>query len=173
MTGQELATATSYGINVIRVRAFNHEGPRRDNVFGIPWYAYQIAKIEQGLQDPEIKTGHTGDKRNFTHITDLVNAYWIAMEKCNPGELYLIGSDETEKIYTYREIIDKLISLSSNENISVKQVPEYTRPTAVPRLIGDTSKFRKLTGWKPELSVDKILEDTLDYWRDFVKNNDY
>ena len=112
-------------------------------------------------------------KRNFTHITDLVNAYWIAMEKCNPGELYLIGSDETEKIYTYREIIDKLISLSSNENISVKQVPEYTRPTAVPRLIGDTSKFRKLTGWKPELSVDKILEDTLDYWRDFVKNNDY
>tara|TARA_Y100001936_G_scaffold169582_1_gene165835 strand:- start:3113 stop:4099 length:987 start_codon:yes stop_codon:yes gene_type:complete len=163
----------SYGINVIRVRSFNHEGPRRDNVFGIPWYAYQIAKIEQGLQDPEIKTGHTGDKRNFTHITDLVNAYWIAMEKCNPGELYLIGSDETEKIHTYREIIDKLISLSSNENISIKQVPEYTRPTAVPRLIGDTSKFRKLTGWKPEISVDKILEDTLDYWRDFVKNNDY
>ena len=81
--------------------------------------------------------------------------------------------DETEKIYTYREIIDKLISLSSNENISVKQVPEYTRPNAVPRLIGDKSKFRKLTGWKPELSVDKILEDTLDYWRDFVKNNDY
>ena len=158
---------------MIRVRSFNHEGPRRDNVFGIPWYAYQIAKIEHGLQDPEIKTGHTGDKRNFTHIKDLVNAYWIAMEKCNPGELYLIGSDETEKIHTYREIIDKLISLSSIDNISIKQVPEYTRPTTVPRLICDTSKFRKLTGWKPEISVDKILEDTLEYWRDFVKNNDY
>jgi len=163
----------SYGINVIRVRSFNHEGPRRDNVFGIPWYAYQIAKIEQGLQEPEIKTGHTGDKRNFTHIQDLVEAYWIAMEKCNSGELYLIGSDETEKIYTYREIIDRLISMSSVNNISVKQVPEYTRPTSVPRLIGDTSKFRKLTGWKPEISVDKILEDTLEYWRDFVKNDDY
>ncbi len=163
----------SYGLDVIRVRSFNHEGPRRDNVFGIPWYAYQIAKIEQGLQEPEIKTGHTGDKRNFTHIQDLVEAYWIAMEKCNPGELYLIGSDETEKIYTYREIIDKLISMSSVENISVKQVPEYTRPTSVPRLIGDTSKFRKLTGWKPEISVDKILEDTLEYWRDFVKNDNY
>ena len=32
----------SYGLNVIRTRAFNHEGPRRENVFGIPWYAYQI-----------------------------------------------------------------------------------------------------------------------------------
>ena len=71
------------------------------------------------------------------------------------------------------QIIDKLISLSSIDNISIKQVPEYTRPTTVPRLICDTSKFRKLTGWKPEISVDKILEDTLEYWRDFVKNNDY
>jgi GDP-4-dehydro-6-deoxy-D-mannose reductase len=158
---------------VVRVRSFNHEGPRRDKVFGIPSYAYQIARIEQGLQESIIKTGHTGDKRNFTHIRDLVEAYWIAIEKCNPGELYLIGSDETEKIYTYREIIDKLISLSNFGEISVKQVPEYTRPTSVPRLIGDTSKFRNLTGWKPKISVDKILEDTLEYWRNFVKNNDY
>ena len=120
-----------------------------------------------------IKTGHTGDKRNFTHIRDLVEAYWIAIEKCNPGELYLIGSDETEKIYPDREIIDKLISLADIGEISVKQVPEYTRPTSVPRLIGDTSKFRNLTGWKPKISVDKILEDTLEYWRDFVKNNHY
>tara|TARA_B100000745_G_scaffold31998_1_gene20085 strand:- start:767 stop:1429 length:663 start_codon:yes stop_codon:yes gene_type:complete len=163
----------SYGINVVRVRSFNHEGPRRDKVFGIPSFAYQIARIEQGLQEPIIKTGHTGDKRNFTHIRDLVEAYWIAIEKCKPGELYLIGSDEMEKIYTYREIIDKLISLSDIGKISVKQVPEYTRPTNVPRLIGDTSKFRNLTGWKPKISVDKILEDTLEYWRDFVKNNHY
>ena len=85
---------TSYGINVIRVRSFNHEGPRRDNVFGIPWYAYQIAKIEQGLQDPEIKTGHTGDKRNFTHVKDMVRAYWLAVNKCKIGELYIIGSNE-------------------------------------------------------------------------------
>ena len=41
----------SYGLNIIRTRAFNHEGPRRDKVFGIPWYAYQIARIEAGKQD--------------------------------------------------------------------------------------------------------------------------
>jgi GDP-4-dehydro-6-deoxy-D-mannose reductase len=164
---------TSYGLNVIRVRSFNHEGPRRDNVFGIPWYAYQIARIENGLQEPVIKTGHTGDKRNFTHIRDLVEAYWIAIEKCTPGELYLIGSDESEKIFTYREIIDKLISLSKVKDICVEQVPEYTRPTSVPRLIGDTSKFRALTGWTPKFSIDKILLDTLEYWRNFVYNKHY
>ena len=163
----------TYGLNVIRLRSFNHEGPRRDNVFGVPSYAYQIARIEQGLQDPIIKTGFTGDRRNFTHIRDLVDAYWIAMEKCNPGELYLIGSDEREKIYTYKELIDRLISLSSVKGIEVKQIDEYTRPTSVPRLIGDTSKFRNLTNWTPKFNIEKILEDTLNYWREFVKEKMY
>jgi len=163
----------SYGLNVVRVRTFNHEGPRRDNVFGIPWYAYQIARIEEGLQEPVIKTGHIEDRRNFTHISDIVKAYWIALEKCNPGELYLIGSDENEKIYSYREIIEMLLKMSNVKGIKIEQDPQYVRPTAVPRLIGDTSKFRNLTNWHPEISIDKTLEDTLEYWRYFVKNKLY
>jgi len=163
----------SYGLNVVRVRTFNHEGPRRDNVFGIPWYAYQIARIEEGIQEPIIKTGHIDDRRNFTHIRDVVKAYWIALEKCSPGELYLIGSDENEKIYSYREIIEMLLDMSNVKGIKIEQDPQYVRPTAVPRLIGDTSKFRELTNWHPEISIDKTLEDTLEYWRFFVKNNLY
>jgi len=163
----------TYGINVIRLRSFNHEGPRRDNVFGIPSFAYQIARIEEGLQEAVIETGHIEDKRNFTHIEDLVEAYWLAIENCVPGELYLIGSDEPEKIFTYKDIIHKLISLSSIKDIQIKQVSKYTRPTSVPRLIGDSSKFRTITGWKPKYDIDKILIDTLNYWREFIKNNSY
>lgn len=163
----------TYDLNIIRIRAFNHEGPRRDNVFGIPSFSYQIAKIEQKLQEPVIRTGHIEDRRNFTHVRDMVEAYWLANEKCNPGELYLIGSDESDKIFTYREIIHKLIEMSYVKNIKIEQDPKFVRPTAVPRLIGDTSKFRHLTGWKPKIPIEKILEDTLQYWRDFVKNNHY
>lgn len=163
----------TYGINIIRVRSFNHEGPRRDNVFGIPWFAYQIARIEQNLQDPIIKTGHIDDRRNFTHIRDMVEAYWLAIENCIPGELYLIGSDKAEKIFSYREVIEKLIEKSSISNIKIEQDPKFVRPTTVPRLIGDTSKFHNITKWKPKMSIDKILEDTLEYWRDFVKHDYY
>tara|TARA_B110000438_G_scaffold30317_1_gene29519 strand:+ start:788 stop:1771 length:984 start_codon:yes stop_codon:yes gene_type:complete len=163
----------TYGLNVIRVRAFNHEGPRRDNVFGIPWFAYQIAKIEKGLQEPIIKTGHIEDKRNFTHIRDMVEAYWVAIEKCIPGELYLIGSDEPEKIYTYRQVVEILIKLSSVNDIKIERDEKYVRPTSVPRLIGDTSKFRELTGWSAKIPIEKILQDTLDYWRNYVKNDFY
>jgi len=163
----------SYGLNVIRTRAFNHEGPRRDNVFGIPWYAYQIARIEVGKQEPIVKVGHIDDKRNFSHVRDMVEAYWLAMEYCKPGELYLIGSEEPEKIHTFREAVELLIQMSTVDNIKIEVDPKFVRLTSVPRLIGDTSKFRELTGWKPKIGFGKILEDTLEYWRDFVRNNLY
>jgi GDP-4-dehydro-6-deoxy-D-mannose reductase len=163
----------TYGSNVIRVRAFNHEGPRRDHVFGLPSFSYQIARIENGLQEPIIKIGHIEDRRNFTHVRDMVEAYWLASEHCNPGELYLIGSDDANKIYTYRELLQRLIEMSTVSGITLEPDPSITRPTSVPRLIGDTTKFRNLTGWKPKLSIDIILKDTLEYWRNYVKNNLY
>lgn len=158
----------SYGLNVIRTRAFNHEGPRRDRVFGIPWYAYQIARIEKGLQDPVVKVGHVDDKRNFTHVRDMVNAYWMAVEKCKVGEMYLIGSEVESYVHTFRECVETLISMSKVKKITYKTDPQYVRPTQVPRLICDASVFVKATGWKPKISFETILTDTLDYWRDQV-----
>jgi GDP-4-dehydro-6-deoxy-D-mannose reductase len=161
----------SFGSNVIRTRAFNHEGPRRDKWFGIPWYAYQIARIEQGLQDTHVKVGHLDDLRNFTHVLDMVRAYWLAVEQCPPGELFLIGSERTEDIFTFRQALERLIGMSSVAGITYAIDPQYVRPTNVPRLICDAAKFRTLTGWTPEIGFDRILADTLEYWRAEVRAN--
>lgn len=165
----------SYDLNVIRTRAFNHEGPRRDYVFGIPSYAYQIAKIEVGKQNPIIRVGHIDDKRNFTHVKDLVRAYYLAMEKCIPGEMYVIGNEDSNHVHTFRECLEMLIEISKidREKIKIVKEPKFVRPTNVPRLIGDAKKFRELTGWEPKISFEKILEDTLNYWRRFVKDDLY
>lgn len=161
----------SYGLNVVRTRAFNHEGPRRDKVFGIPWYAYQIAKIEYGLQKPYLKVGHIDDKRNFTHVKDMVHAYWLAVEKCTPGELYLIGSEKEAHVSTFRQALERLIDMSTVSGISYEIDPQYVRPTQVPRLICDTSTFSSLTKWEPKISLETMLRDTLEYWRDQVKKH--
>ena len=160
----------AYGLNIRRTRAFNHEGPRRDKVFGIPWYAYQIAKIEKGLNEPHMRVGYLDDKRNFTHVKDMVAAYWLAVDKCIPGELYLIGSENKEDIHTFRDCLENLISMSTNSKITYEVVPEFVRPTQVPFLICDGTKFKKLTGWEPKIGYNKILTDTLDYWRNQVKS---
>lgn len=163
----------SYGTKVIRTRAFNHEGPRRDSVFGIASYAYQIARIEAGRQPPVVEVGHMDDRRNFTHVRDMANAYWIAVERCDPGELYLVGTELEGNIRTFGEALRDLIAMSSAKDITFRTKPEYVRPTSVPRLIGDTKKFEQLTGWKATISYEQILSDTLDYWRDFVRNGLY
>jgi GDP-4-dehydro-6-deoxy-D-mannose reductase len=155
----------SYGLNVIRTRAFNHEGPRREYVFGIPSYAYQIARIEVNLQPPVVKVGYLDDRRNFTHVQDMVAAYWLSTEKCQPGELYLIGSESEDSIHTFRQALEMLIAMSTVRPITYEIDPQYLRPTNVPRLIGDTSKFRSATGWSPRIPFRRILTDTLEYWR--------
>lgn len=155
----------SYGLNVIRTRAFNHEGPRRENVFGIPWYACQVARVEAGLQAPELRVGHLDDRRNFTHVADMVEAYLLAMEHLPAGELFLIGSEDETAIHTFREALEQLIAMSTVADIGYVIDPQYVRPTQVPRLIADCSRFRELTGWRPKLSYARILSDTLDYWR--------
>lgn len=159
----------SYGLNVVRTRAFNHEGARRDKVFGIPWYAYQIARVEKGLQEPLLKVGHIDDRRNFTHVKDMVRAYWLAVEKCDVGELYLIGSEAESHIFTFRQALEMLIEMSTAKGIKYEIDPQYVRPTQVPRLVCDNRKFVTATGWQPEIDFDTILSDTLAYWRDQLK----
>jgi GDP-4-dehydro-6-deoxy-D-mannose reductase len=160
----------SYGLNVIRTRAFNHEGPRRDKVFGLPMYAYQLAKIEAGLQEPVISTGVLTDRRNLTHVKDMVQAYWLAVNKCEPGELYIIGNNEEKLTHTYEYLLELLISKSTVDNIEHRIDDTLIRPVQVPRLICDPSKFYNLTKWKPLYDIDQIVGETLDYWRNYVNN---
>ena len=161
----------SYGTKVIRTRSFNHEGPRRDKVFGIPWYAYQIARIEKGLQEPMMEVGHIDDRRNFTHVKDMINAYWTAVEKCTPGELYLVGVEKESHIFTFREALEMLISMSTVKGIEYRIEQKYVRPVQVPRLICDNSKFTELTGWEPTIGFEEILADILSYWRNELEIN--
>lgn len=156
----------SYGFKVIRTRAFNHEGPRRDVMGALSSFAYQIAKIEKDLQEPVIEVGNLQAKRNFTDVRDMVEAYFLAMEKGKPGELYLIGSNQ---IFTIKQCLEMLIELSPMKNkIKYKVVPERVRPTELKLLVGKFDKFEKLTGWKPKTPFKETLESVLDYWRNFL-----
>lgn len=164
------AYSASYGFKVIRTRAFNHEGPRRKTMGAIASFAYQIARIEKGLQTPVIKVGNLEAKRNFTDVRDMVKAYYLAMEKGVPGELYLIGSNQ---IYTIKECLEMLINLSPmKDKIKYKVDPERVRPTELRVLIGKFDKFESLTDWKPKIPFKITLESILDYWRDSLEKSE-
>lgn len=161
----------SYGMDIVRTRAFNHEGPRRDKHGAIASFAYQIARIEQGLQEPVIKVGNLSATRNFTDVRDTVRAYYLAMEKGMSGELYLIGTDQ---IYTMEQVLQMLIALSSRANeIKIEVDPARVRPTELMTFIGDYSKFKNMSGWEIQYPLQETLESVLEYWREFVDKGMY
>ena len=152
----------SYGLDVIRTRAFNHTGPRRGENFVCSNFAKQIALIEKGKQKPVIRAGNLDAKRDFTDVRDMVNGYWLIMQKGKPGDVYNICSG---KAYAIKEVLDILLPLSKVP-IKVKQDPRRMRPSDVPVLLGDCTKMKKLTGWKLTIPFKKTMEDLLDYWRE-------
>jgi len=151
----------SYGLKTVRTRGFNHTGPRRGEVFICSNFAKQIAAIEKGRQDPVIYVGNLDAKRDFTDVRDTVRGYWLSLEKCEFGEVYNIGSGTA---YTIREILDKLLKMTSVE-VEIKVDSNRLRPSDVQILLSDSSKFRKATGWKPEIPFERSLKDLLEYWR--------
>ena len=151
----------SYGMHLIRIRAFNHTGPRRGHVFVSSNFAKQVADIEAGFQEPVVRVGNLDARRDFTDVRDMVRAYKLAVEKGEPGEVYNVCSN---RAFAIREVLDILIS-NARVKIAVEPDPSRMRPSDVPVLLGDNSKFRQRTGWKPEIPFEQTLRDLLDYWR--------
>lgn len=155
----------SYGLKTVLTRFFNTEGPGRGQDFVTSNFAKQVAEIEKGKREPLIWVGNLEAKRDFNDVRDMVRAYWLASEKCQYGEPYNVCSGQARSI---KSMLDLLLSLSKVKNIKVKQDPERMRPSDVPILSGDSSKFRAETGWQPEIPFEKTMLDLLNYWRERV-----
>jgi GDP-4-dehydro-6-deoxy-D-mannose reductase len=154
----------SYGLRVIRTRGFNHTGPRRGDVFICSNFAKQIAEIEAGKRDPIIRVGNLDAQRDFSDVRDIVRAYWMALDKGEEGEVYNIGSG---KVYVMKDILDMLLSMSKVK-VEVEVDPQRLRPSDVPVLVSDCSKFVNLTGWNPEIPFPDSLHDLLQFWRERI-----
>jgi len=154
----------SYGIFTVRTRAFNHTGPRRGQVFVTSDFSRQVALIEKGKKEPVIEVGNLEARRDFSDVRDIVRAYWLSLEKGEPGEVYNLGSG---KAITIQELLDLILSMSDVQ-IEVRQMPERMRPSDVELLLCDYGKFNRATGWKPEIPFEKTVKDLLDYWRERV-----
>lgn len=154
----------SYGLRAIRTRGFNHTGPRRGDVFVCSTFAKQIAEIEAGQKEPVLLVGNLEAKRDFTDVRDMARAYWLATEHCEPGEAYNICSGVT---YPIGEVLDMLLAMSEVK-IEVRQDSSRMRPSDVPVLLGDNTKFSKATGWSTIIPFEQTLRDILDYWRERV-----
>jgi GDP-4-dehydro-6-deoxy-D-mannose reductase len=153
--------ALSYGMRVVRLRPFSHVGPGQSDRFVLSSFARQIAEAELGRIEPVILTGNLDARRDFLDVRDVVRAYQLAAEHGEAGAVYNLASGEAHRI---GDLLDRLIALA-RVPLTVEQDPARLRPSDIPILVGDSSRFRDLTGWQPAIPIETSLADILDDWR--------
>lgn len=152
----------AHGLAAIRSRGFNHSGPRRGEVFVDSFFALQIARIERGLQEPEIRVGDLTPVRTFCDVRDIVRGYHLLLEHGEPGEVYNLGGETTISI---QEVLDRLLDLAGQRGeVKIRRDPSLLRPVDIPLQVPCSDRFHALTGWKPRIPYEQTLGDMLEYW---------
>ncbi len=146
---------------IIRVRPFNHIGPRQNERFVAPSFAKQIAEIEQGQREPVLRLGNMSVQRDFTDVRDMVRAYILAVQLGEPGEVYNIGTGRARPV---REMLNIMLA-DCPVKVTEETDPTKFRLSDTPISYADPAKFKRQTGWVPQLSFEQTCLDILNDWR--------
>lgn len=148
-------------VAIIVTRPFNHTGPRQKPSFLAPSVARQIVMFERGLLEPVLKVGNLDPSRDIMDVRDAVRAYAALMKTGTPGTIYNVASGVARPV---RSIVEALVS-RARVPVRIEQDPSRIRPSDVPVLAGNPRRLQQSTGWSPQVSFEKMVDDLLEYWR--------
>ena len=162
---------------------FNHESPRRGETFVTRKITLGLIKIKLKLQN-KLVLGNLDAKRDWGHAKDFVEAQWQILQQPKPEDFVIA----TGKNYSVKDFINKAASylnlnlnwtgeglsskaLDENDNVIIECEKKYFRPTEVDILLGDPTKAKKIIGWEPKISFDKLVEEMIEEDLEFIKKN--
>jgi GDP-4-dehydro-6-deoxy-D-mannose reductase len=154
----------AFGMPIYIVRAFSHSGPHQKTVAVLSDWAMQVAKIDLGITQPQIKVGNMNVIRDYTDVRDIVQAYVALVEKGTAGEPYNvcsgIGFKLSDLLAKYQGFTKKKIEVVVDQS--------RMRPVDIPILVGSNEKIKRDTGWSPSIPIDSTLRDTFNFWREYL-----
>jgi GDP-4-dehydro-6-deoxy-D-mannose reductase len=156
----------SYGLPIVRVRPFNHTGPRQSSNFVCSKFARQVAEIELGVRPPTILAGNIHAVRDFSDVRDIVRGYCDLLESGAPGEVYQLCSGHPVSI---ESILQAVISFTSKP-VQVSVDKSLLRNHEAAEMWGDYSKARVAVGWEPRHELTATLRELKLYWEARVKH---
>jgi len=149
-------------LDIVRARPFNNSAPGESLILVSSSFANQIAEIEKGRLKPLIHVGNLNSVRDISDTRDVVRAYFLLSAKGVSGEVYNICAGRG---YRIKDILDILLSFT-DADIKVAVDSLRFKMFDVPVQIGSFEKINSLTGWKPEIPIEKTLLDILNFWRE-------
>ena len=153
----------AYGLHICNGILFNHESPRRASNFVTTKIVKNAILIAKGKLN-KLELGNLDSKRDWGHSKDYVRAMHLILNH-NIADDFVVATGETRSIRELCEIVFNKLGLNYQDY--VVQNPKFMRPEELNYLCGDSTKIKKVLGWKPEISFEDLLEDML---QDALKN---
>ena len=145
---------------------FNHESPRRGSNFVTTKIIKNAVLISKGKLD-KLELGNLDSKRDWGHSKDYVKAMHLILTHNQPDD-FVISTGETHSIRDLCKLVFSRLNLSYEDYVKVN--PKFIRPEELNYLCGDSTKSKKLLGWKPEYTFEKLVDEMLDYFLSQYKN---
>lgn len=153
--------AYRHGLFIIRTRTFNLTGPGEPETQVCSAFVKQIAAIEKTRKSGTVRVGNLSTQRDLVDVRDAVKAYWLAIQHCQPGEVYNVCSGKSVYI---REILEILLELARVPIRTDLVSPDWDR-TDVPVQQGNREKLEAATRWTPSIPLKQSLQELMDKWR--------
>jgi GDP-4-dehydro-6-deoxy-D-mannose reductase len=151
------AQARDSGVDVVVARAFQHEGPGRDDRFALGSWTRQLAELEFA-GGGTLRVGNLEIERDITDVRDVSRAYALLLDPSVPAGVYNVATGRSVRL---AEVVDLLMGLT-RVPVRVEQDPDRLRPVDLPVQCGDASRLRAATGWRPEIPLERTLSDMLE-----------
>jgi GDPmannose 4,6-dehydratase len=164
----------AYGIFACNGILFNHESPIRGETFVTKKIVSALCKIINNNQK-KLYLGNLYAKRDWGHARDYVVAMWKMLQRKKPDD-YVIATGQQYSVkefinFTAKElgILIKWKGLGVNEkgywnNKCIIEIDkEYFRPTEVNSLKGDSSKAKRILGWKPNMNIKSLIKEMIEF----------
>jgi GDP-4-dehydro-6-deoxy-D-mannose reductase len=153
--------AEAHGLEIIRVRPFNHAGPGQLPIFVLSSLARQAAQARVSSAPAiRIVTGNPDTRRDFTDVRDVVRAYRLLAESGRPG-VYNVSSETSVSTIDQLSLIAELIAPTRIEHVVD---PTLVRANEVMDRRGSHERLTADTGWEPEIPLRQTMADTVAWW---------
>jgi GDP-4-dehydro-6-deoxy-D-mannose reductase len=120
--------------------------------------AAQVARVAAGEAPPVVRMRHRATSRDYADVRDAVHAYWLLLERGEPGEVYNVCSGRAVAI---AHLAERLLALAGVE-ARIEETAPVPSPGDILAQAGDGTRLAAATGWAPEIPLDRSLRDLLD-----------
>lgn len=142
-----------FGVYAVSGILYNHESPRRGEVFVTKKITSAVAQIKHGRKE-KLVLGDLQARRDWGYAPEYVEAMWRMLQQDEPGD-FVIATGVAHSVEEFVKAAFSYVNLDWHEYVKVDEL--FARRSDTVLLVGDASKARTKLLWKPKIPFTDLV----------------